>query len=448
MDHIGPRRGQRAIHPLWWTAITVVVIAAFVALCTAAFAGSFRDFVHVTLTADRSGLVMESGAKVKMRGVAVGRVAAVHGGKQPVTLSLELYPTQAQFIPANVEARIRATTAFGAKYVDLVIPENPSREHVRDGAVLRARNVSSEVNTVFQNILAVLDRIDPPKLNAVLTALADGVRGLGPRIGAATTAAGEVLTAVNERADAVRADWNALQGFATTYGDAAPDIVRMLRAVTTTGATVGDRAEQLDALLLHTSGLAHTGAALLADSGADLVRAINTAAPITELLRTYDPTYTCLLQGSTWVLDNGARANLGGNGRSVILDATLLFGDDPYRYPQNLPVVAARGGPGGRPSCGSLPDASQNFPVRQLITNTGWGTGLDVRPNPGIGNPCWANYFPVTRAVPEPASIRQCLPGPAIGPVPYPGAPAYGAPLYGPGGTPLWPGIPPAPPGP
>ena len=53
--------------------------------------------------------------------------------------------------------------------------------------------------------------------------------------------------------------------------------------------------------------------------------------------------------------------------------------------------------------------------------------------------------FPITRAVPERPSVRQCLPGPAPGPEPYPGAPPYGAALYGPGGEPLWPGIPPAP---
>lgn len=45
----------------------------------------------------------------------------------------------------------------------------------------------------------------------------------------------------------------------------------------------------------------------------------------------------------------------------------------------------------------------------------------NIRPNPGIGHPCWANYFPVTRAVPEPPSIRQCIPGPAIGPNPAAG---------------------------
>ena len=84
--------------------------------------------------------------------------------------------------------------------------------------------------------------------------------------------------------------------------------------------------------------------------------------------------------------------------------------------------------------------------MRQLITNTGFGTGVDWRPNPGIGFPAYANYLPVTRAVPEPPSIRNLFGGPAPGPIPYPGAPPYGAPMYAPDGTPLWPGLPPAPP--
>jgi phospholipid/cholesterol/gamma-HCH transport system substrate-binding protein len=172
------------------------------------------------------------------------------------------------------------------------------------------------------------------------------------------------------------------------------------------------------------------------------VRAVNTAAPTTNLLFKYDPVYTCLLVGAKWFLDNGGYEQYGGNGRSWVMDSAVLFGDDPYRYPENLPVIAAKGGPGGKPSCGSLPDATKNFPVRQLVTNTGWGTGTDIRPNPGIGHPWWVNFLPVTRAVPEPPSVRGEGP-PAIGPVPHPGAPTYGAPLYGPDGAPLYPGVPP-----
>ncbi|HWT48237.1 MAG TPA: MCE-family protein MCE3A, partial [Mycobacterium sp.] len=129
-------------------------------------------------------------------------------------------------------------------------------------------------------------------------------------------------------------------------------------------------------------------------------------------------------------------------GRSLVMDSGLLLGQDPYRYPDNLPIVAAKGGPGGKPSCGSLPEVDKNFPVRQLITDTGFGTGMDFRPNPGIGFPGWVDYFPVTRAAPEPPSIRN-FHGPAPGPIPYPGAPPYGAAQYGPDGTPLYPGVPP-----
>jgi hypothetical protein len=42
-------------------------------------------------------------------------------------LKLEIYPDQAEYIPANVEAEIAATTVFGAKFVDLIYPNDPAR---------------------------------------------------------------------------------------------------------------------------------------------------------------------------------------------------------------------------------------------------------------------------------------------------------------------------------
>ncbi len=40
----------------------------------------FTSFVPVTLVSDRAGLVMEVGAKVKLRGVQVGEVGTITGG--------------------------------------------------------------------------------------------------------------------------------------------------------------------------------------------------------------------------------------------------------------------------------------------------------------------------------------------------------------------------------
>jgi phospholipid/cholesterol/gamma-HCH transport system substrate-binding protein len=437
------RKGRR-LQSGWWTLILIVTVVALVMVCSGMYAGSFTAYDRVTLTSDRAGLVMEPGARVKMRGVEVGRVASVRNTAGPVILTLELYPGEMHNIPANVAADIKATTIFGVKYVDLVAPTEPSPKPLAAGAVLRSTNVSTEVNRVFENLVGVIKQIDPAKLNATLSALAQGVRGRGKRIGQATTDANDLLLALNPRMDTLAQDWHSIKGFGDAYGAAAQNILATLDSVSTTSTTVTNQAKDLDALLLSTTGLAQSGTDLLASSKDNLVRAVNTAAPTTNLLFKYNPVYTCLLVGAKWFLDNGGYEQFGGNGRSWVMDSTVLFGDDPYRYPDNLPVIAAKGGPGGKPSCGSLPDATKNFPVRQLVTNTGWGTGTDIRTNPGIGHPWWVNFLPVTRAVPEPTSVHGEGP-PAIGPVPYPGAPPYGAPLYGPDGAPLYPGVPPAP---
>jgi phospholipid/cholesterol/gamma-HCH transport system substrate-binding protein len=440
------QRWKRQIRPGWWTLMLVATLVALALICSAFFVGTFRSYDVVTLTADRAGLVMESGARVKMRGVDVGRVGSVSAGAGPVSLKLEMSPDQMRYIPANVRAEIKATTVFGAKYVELISPPEPSSVRLAPGAVLHSGNVATEVNTVFENLVGVLDQIDVAKLNATLTALADGLRGQGQRIGEATTDANQVLTALNARTEALDDDWRALNGFNRAYARAAPNILDTLKAASTTSETVITHANDLDALLLNTIGFSQAGINLLAHSKANLVRTINAAKPTTDLLMNYNPQYTCMLVGAKWFLDNGGYDMMGGgNGRSLVVDAGLLLGDDPYHYPDNLPLMAAKGGPGGKPGCGSLPDASKNFPVRQLVTNTGWGTGTDIRTNPGIGHPCWGDFLPVTRGDPRGASIRPCLPGPAPGPIPYPGAPPYGAPLYGPNGVPLYLGVPPAP---
>jgi phospholipid/cholesterol/gamma-HCH transport system substrate-binding protein len=430
-----------------WTAALIGVIAAFMWLCSALFAGALTTTIPVTLAADRSGLVMEPGAKVKLRGVQVGRVARLEHGTNPVQLKLELFPDDIGRIPANTQARIRSTTIFGAKYVDLIYPEQPSAQHISAGAVIQSLNVSTEVNTVFESLVSVLNKIDPPKLNAVLSAFADSVRGRGQRIGEATTATNHLLAQINPRMGTVQQDWRSITGVADAYGAAAQDLLAAVKAFSTTSATITSHASDLDALLLNSIGFAQSGIDLLAPSYRDLVKALNVLEPTADLLMKYNPEYTCLLVGSKNWLDQDGYQVMGGNGHSIILDSTFLSSADPYRYPDNLPIVAAKGGPGGKPSCGSLPDVTKNYPVRQLVTNTGWGTGLDIRPNPGVAtHPWWIDFLPVTRGIPQPPSIRGDGP-PAIGPVPYPGAPPYGAPLYGPEGTPLYP-PPPGPVGP
>ncbi|KUI43455.1 MCE-family protein MCE3A [Mycobacterium sp. IS-1590] len=434
-----PRRGQ--VDPIWWAPVLFLVAAALIAMTALLFSGSLRRSVPLTLVSDRAGLVMEDGAKVKLRGVQIGEVRTTGvetmSDSDASRLALKIDPGPFALLPSNVEAQIKASTAFGAKYVELSIPPDASTDPLKPGSVLRSRNVTVEVNTVFENLQSVVQSIDPAKLNAVLSAVAESLRGKGDVIGQAISDSNNVLLAVNPRMDTVRQDWQLFGETTRAYSEAAQDILSILDSFTTTSATISTQAAALDQLLLSAVGFSRSGIDTIGANQPALVRAINTVAPTTALLEKYSPTYTCLFMGAQWFLENGGRDALGGTGKSVIMDAALLAGDDPYRYPDHLPRVNATGGPGGNPSCGSLPDVGKNYPVKYLVTDTGFGTGLDVRPNPGIGFPGFANYFPVTKAIPEPPRIRYPG-GPAPGPLPaYPGEPPYGAARFAPDGSPL-----------
>ena len=117
--------GEHRIPTAWWTLILLAAIGVFLFVTTAAFTGTCRSYVPVTLTSERAGLVLETNAKVMLRGVQVGRVSQIGGGKNQASLRLEIDPDQIRYIPANVQAQISATTAFGAKFVDLEYPPEP-----------------------------------------------------------------------------------------------------------------------------------------------------------------------------------------------------------------------------------------------------------------------------------------------------------------------------------
>ena len=142
---------------------------------------------------------------------------------------------------------------------------------------------------MFQNLVDVLDKIDPAKLNSTLSALADGVRGQGERIGQATTDANQVLLELNPRNEKITADLRALKDFNDTFRVAAQDILSTLNALSTTSTTITSHAKQLDALLLATIGLSNSGISLLAPNQANLIRAINVLEPTTNLLVQVQP---------------------------------------------------------------------------------------------------------------------------------------------------------------
>ena len=160
-----------------------ILVAGLIALTAGSFSGKFQESIPLTLVSDRAGLVMEHGAKVQVRGVQVGQVASIGTDVKAAQLQLKMDPGPFKYLPSNLEAEIKSTTAFGSKYVDLIVPDHPSPTALKPGAVLHSRNVTVEVNTVFENLQSVVQALDPAKLNAILSAFSESVRGKGERLG-------------------------------------------------------------------------------------------------------------------------------------------------------------------------------------------------------------------------------------------------------------------------
>src|SRR5262245_41935299 len=101
----------------------VLALVLIAALAVALFRGSFTKTVPVTVVSDRAGLVMDPDAKVKMRGVQVGKVASIEDRADgSAVLHLAMDPNQMKLIPSNVAVDITSNTVFGAKFVQFNAP--------------------------------------------------------------------------------------------------------------------------------------------------------------------------------------------------------------------------------------------------------------------------------------------------------------------------------------
>src|SRR5689334_23789111 len=138
------------VRPLAGLATVVAVLAIF-ALAVSLFRGSWADTVPVTVISDRAGLVMNNDAKVKMRGVQVGKVSSIESKPDgTAAIHLAVDRSQLHLIPSNVNVDIASSTVFGAKFVQFQEPEKPSAANLHAGQVIRGQHVMVEINTVFQ----------------------------------------------------------------------------------------------------------------------------------------------------------------------------------------------------------------------------------------------------------------------------------------------------------
>lgn len=353
--------------------VAVLIVAALLALVWAQFRGGFTPKTKLTMLAARAGLVMDPGSKVTYNGVQIGRVASVdevqHNGKPMAKIALNVNPGYIDVIPANVVAAIEATTVFGNKYVSLTTPKNPTPQSITPNQVIDARSVTTEFNTLFETVTSISEKVDPVKLNATLSAAAQALDGLGTQFGQSLLNGNDILSDLIPRIPQIGYDAGRFADLADVYTKASPDLWAFLHNAVTTARTLNEQQQNLDAALLAAAGVGNTGADIFTRGGPYLARAVADLVPSAQLLDEYSPELFCTIRNLHDVAITAAAA-LGGNGISLYGGGEIVGGINPYVYPDNLPRINAKGGPGGKPGCWQ-PITRDLWPAPYLVQDTG-----------------------------------------------------------------------------
>ena len=373
-----PTKKPKERKPRTWpdtlAAVGLIVACALVlALVYAQFRGDFTSKTRLTMLSSRAGLVMDKGSKVTYNGVSIGRVAGIsevqHDGKPAAKFALDVDPKYVGLIPANVIAKIQATTVFGNKYVSFTSPKDPSAQPITPAKVIDATSVTTEFNTVFQTLVELAQSVDPVKVNLTLSAAAQALTGLGDKFGQSIVNGNKILGDLNPRMPTIRHDIQQLAALGDVYANAAPDLFAALKNAVTTARTLNRHQAELDAALLAASGFASTGEDIFTRGKPYLIRLLADLSPTAHLLDTYSPEVFCTLRNFADLAPKVAVLE-SGNHYAAQLGVAIAGTENPYVYPDNLPRVNGRGGPGGSAGCWQ-PITRDLWPAPYLVMDSG-----------------------------------------------------------------------------
>jgi phospholipid/cholesterol/gamma-HCH transport system substrate-binding protein len=332
-------------------AVMTAVLVAFAAITYLSYTAAFTSTDTVTVSSPRAGLVMEMGAKVKFRGIQIGKVEEISYSGDQARLKLAIYSADMHFIPSNATVHIAGNTIFGAKSVEFIAPPKPASTSLSPNAKVEASAVQLEVNTLFQSLVDLLHKIDPVELNGTLSALSEGLRGHGDDLGALFSGLNTLTRQANPKLPALQEDFRKAGLVTGYYADAAPDLNTVFDSLPTINATVVDQEKNLNTTLLATMGLANNAYETLEPAEQNFIDAINRLRAPLKVAADYSPEFGCLFQGIGRGIKEFAPL-LGVRKAGLFTSSSFVLGAPAYTYPESLPIVNASGGP----NCRGLPD--------------------------------------------------------------------------------------------
>ncbi|HEY7432826.1 MAG TPA: MCE family protein [Streptosporangiaceae bacterium] len=328
--------------------VFLLVMALLVWLSIALYQKQFTPVAMVTLYTNSVGNEMHLGAEVKVRGVQVGEVRAISATGTGAQLELAIDPAMLPRLPANVTAEMLPTTLFGERYVDLLLPAQPAAQTLAAGSVIQQDHSADalELEKVLNDLLPMLNAVEPDKLSLTLTAIAHGVSGRGAELGRTLTTLNTYLHTMNPQLPKLDTDIKRLAGLARTYNQATPAILSALNDFSATSQIVASERASYAALLSNlTTASGDLKSFLDANSGNAIHLSAASVATLRILAR-YAPEFPCTLAGLARFIPSANRL-LGKGTRQPGLHVNVIVVPPraAYRPGKDTPVYGDDLGP-------------------------------------------------------------------------------------------------------
>jgi phospholipid/cholesterol/gamma-HCH transport system substrate-binding protein len=322
------------------------VLVGLVALSIAFYNKAFQPVAEVTLRVDRVGNQLTPPADVKVQGLVVGEARSVEATDEGAIVRLALDPDKLDQIPADVTARLLPKTLFGEKYVELVRPESPSGEDLADGDTISQDDSETgrEFATALDNLLPLLETLDPESVSTTLNAVSTALRGRGESIGENLVLVRDYLQEFNPELPTLEEDFRGIADFADTLDSASPDFLAVLEDLSFVNRSLVDQRVELAQFLSSTSGVSGTFDEFLTENERRFVELAREGRAPLETFARYSPEFPCLAEGLS--LSDGTIGDSFGNLQPG-LHITLEFvpNNGPYLNPVDEPAYKDDRGP-------------------------------------------------------------------------------------------------------
>ncbi len=326
-----------------------VLIVALLAGALMAYNQSFIDRVEVTLQTSKVGNSLQTGSDVKLHGVPVGRVTKVTATDDGAELTLAIDPEIAAQLTAGTVARLLPKTLFGERYVALRSATGAA-DGLGNGAVIQEDSSTEavELQEVFDEMLPMLQAIQPDKLSAALGEMAKTLRGQGDDLGTMMAAWGSYFRKLNPLVPEMTTNLAKFATVVEVYADAAPDLLDAVESMAITSQMLVDEQANLHTLFASviagaddTTGWVHANQGTIEVLSAESRRALEAVAP-------YASQFPCLLRSARkFIPEMDRNLGEGTNEPGIHVRLNVVPSRGKYLAGKDKPTFATD----GKPTC-------------------------------------------------------------------------------------------------